>query len=268
MPLKQADVANYIEFRLRAAGYHGPNPFTANAIKLIAEVSEGLSRRINILADKSLLAAYSAASHRVDSGEVRSAIQDARFSPLHNNKKGSTMKRWSTIIGGAALSLALLALAVGLGTLRRQSVAELPPDAPAATSAAAPQAMTKKQPLAQLHPAEANTADNIHFGPLTRQYFAQFEQWIATAPRRDYFIQLLATDAEHTGEVEGFLARATAALDPKELRAYRSSLSGRDRVGVIYGDYPTREAAAAAMQSLPDSIQAAQPFPRQVSRLQ
>ncbi|HSG23609.1 MAG TPA: AAA family ATPase, partial [Azonexus sp.] len=81
-PLKPPDVANYIEFRLRAAGYHGPNPFSEQAVKLIAEISEGLSRRINILADKSLLAAYSNGSHRVDSAEIRTAAQDARFSPL------------------------------------------------------------------------------------------------------------------------------------------------------------------------------------------
>lgn len=56
-------------------------------------------------------------------------------------------------------------------------------------------------------------------------------------------------------------------LDPAQIRAYRSSLSGRDRVGVIYGDYPSREAASAAMLTLPDSIKAAQPFPRQVSKL-
>ena len=78
---------------------------------------------------------------------------------------------------------------------------------------------------------------------------------------------MLATEATHTGEIEGFLARATQVLDPAEIRAYRSSLSGSDRVGVIYGDYPTREAAAAAMQALPESVKATQPFPRQVSRL-
>ena len=38
---------------------------------------------------------------------------------------------------------------------------------------------------------------------------------------------------------------------------YRSGLSGRDRVGVIYGDFETREEAAAAMLSLPETIKAA-----------
>ena len=78
---------------------------------------------------------------------------------------------------------------------------------------------------------------------------------------------MLATDAQQTGQIEGFLARATQALDPALIRVYRSALSGRDRIGIIYGEFPTREAAVSAMLAMPESIKAAQPFPRQVVRL-
>ena len=270
-PLKPPDVANYIEFRLRAAGYHGPNPFSEQAVKLIAEISEGLSRRINILADKALLAAYSNGSHRVDSAEIRTAAQDARFSPLQQ-KAGFNAKPLLWGIAGAALAAILLSLAFGLGS--RSGKSTLPEgEKPGATSEISPPAKTQPikvvQPegLRSLAPDRTDLPENIRFGPLTRQHFAQYEQWIARAPRHHYFIQLLATDTSHTGEIEGFLARVTQLIDPAELRAYRSSLSGRDRVGGIYGDFPSREAAAAAMQALPESIKAVQPFPRQVSRL-
>ncbi|HNM23574.1 MAG TPA: AAA family ATPase, partial [Rhodocyclaceae bacterium] len=73
-PLKPTEVAAYLEFRLRTAGYRGPTPFTERAVAAIAGASEGLSRRINILADKALLAAYSTGSHRVDRNEVGVAI--------------------------------------------------------------------------------------------------------------------------------------------------------------------------------------------------
>ena len=270
-PLKPPDVANYIEFRLRAAGYHGPNPFSEQAVKLIAEISEGLSRRINILADKALLAAYSNGSHRVDSAEIRTAAQDARFSPLQQ-KTGFNTKPLLWGIAGAALAAILLSLAFGLGS--RSGKATLPEgETPETTAEISPPAKTQPskavQPegLRSLAPARTDPPENIRFRPLTRQHFAQYEQWIEGTPGHHYFIQLLATDANHTGEIEGFLARATQLIDPAELRAYRSSLSGRDRVGVIYGDFPNREAAAAAMQALPESIKATQPFPRQVSRL-
>ena len=107
----------------------------------------------------------------------------------------------------------------------------------------------------------------IRFGTLTRQHMAQYDQWIANAPGSHYFLQLLTTDARNTGTIEGFLSRATEALPKEEIRAYRSNLSGSDRVGVIFGDYPDRASAAEAMRELPDEIQAAQPFPRQVTKL-
>ena len=270
-PLKPPDVASYIEFRLRAAGYHGPNPFSEQAVKMIAAISEGLSRRINILADKALLAAYSTGSHQVDSAEIRTAAKDAHFSPLQQKARANIKPLiWS--LAGACLATLLLALAFSLGSRSGK------PNPPAVETAGIvggnPIAPTphpgKNQQLETLRPLSPNRAEpagNIHFGPLTRQHFANYEQWMESAPPKHYFIQLLATDANHTGEIEGFLSRATKALDPAELRAYRSSLSGVDRVGVIYGDFPNREAASAAMQALPESIKAVQPFPRQVSKL-
>ncbi|WP_428826883.1 ExeA family protein [Azonexus sp. IMCC34842] len=262
-PLKPDDVASYIEFRLRAAGYHGPNPFTAAAVKLIAEISEGLSRRINILADKALLAAYSHGSHQVDSGEIRIAAQDARFSPLHQ-KSGFNVKPLLWGLAGIGIATLLFALAFNLGS---RSVPPPLAEAPSATTNTLPAPPAKTLQPRTLSGSQAESPSNIRFGPLTRQHFDQYDEWLKKAPRQHYFIQLLATDATHTGEIEGFLARAAPLLDPSQLRAYRSSLSGSDRVGIIYGDFPNREAAAAAMQALPESIKAAQPFPRQVSRL-
>ncbi|PKO36819.1 MAG: ATPase [Betaproteobacteria bacterium HGW-Betaproteobacteria-6] len=269
-PLKQDDVAAYIEFRLRAAGYRGPNPFTAEAVTAIAKVSEGLSRRINIVADKALLAAYSSGTHQVGAAEIKLAAQDARFSPLQP-KPPFNPKPLIWGASGAGIGALLIALTMGAlpptlpapvapspaqQTLPSQSI---PPSDPA----------TRPQP-ATLQPAAqepTGTTDKIRFATMTRQHFGQYEQWIETVPNHHYFIQLLATDAFHTGEIENFLARATGALDPSQIRAYRSSLSGRDRVGVIYGDFASREEAAEAIRTLPEPIKAAQPFPRQVSKL-
>jgi MSHA biogenesis protein MshM len=267
-PLKPQDVATYIEFRLRAAGYRGPNPFTEQAVKLIAELSVGLSRRINILADKALLASYSASSHKVGTSEIRTAAKDARFSPLLQ-KTGFNGKPLLWSFAGAGLATALLTLAFGFGS---RGEALPPPTPPAAINqlsptpvAVATQEEQSAKPVAIAPPDER--LGDIGLGPQTRQHFAKYGKWIESAPRNHYFIQLLAADASQTGEIESFLSRAAKILDPDELRAYRSDLSGRDRIGVIYGDFPDRQSAATATQALPDSIKVAQPFPRQVSRL-
>ncbi|NKB32945.1 MAG: AAA family ATPase [Pseudomonadales bacterium] len=57
-PLENHEVADYIHFRLQAAGCPCPNMFTKGAEWLIAKASSGLTRRINILADKALLSAF------------------------------------------------------------------------------------------------------------------------------------------------------------------------------------------------------------------
>jgi len=132
--------------------------------------------------------------------------------------------------------------------------------------AALPQNSTP-QALRSTNKKNAKPVAAIHFGTLTRQHMAQYEKWIESVPSSHYFLQLLTTDARNTGTIEGFLSRAAATLPKTEIRAYRSSLSGTDRVGVIYGDFESREAASEAIRSLPDDIQAGQPFPRQVTKL-
>lgn len=57
-PLNREDTMAYIRHRLQAAGCPCPQVFTDDAEALIARASKGLTRRINILADKAMLAAY------------------------------------------------------------------------------------------------------------------------------------------------------------------------------------------------------------------
>ena len=79
-PLVRDDVAAYLEFRMRTAGYRGPNVFSPSATRQIAEASLGLTRRINMLADKALLAAFSENVHLISTRQVRAAIKDCDFS--------------------------------------------------------------------------------------------------------------------------------------------------------------------------------------------
>ncbi len=78
-PLTEPVIGEYLTFRMRAAGYHGPDIFTPGAVRLIARASQGLTRRVNILADKALLAAFVANTHGVEPKHVRKAIQDSEL---------------------------------------------------------------------------------------------------------------------------------------------------------------------------------------------
>ena len=64
-PLSADEVRAYLAFRLRAAGYHGPDLFHAAGIRYLTHATGGLTRRINIVADKALLAAFADNTHNV-----------------------------------------------------------------------------------------------------------------------------------------------------------------------------------------------------------
>lgn len=78
-PLQTKDVGEYLIFRLRAAGYHGPHLFTDASIKKLSLAAQGLVRRVNILADKALLAAFADNVYQVTPKHVKAAIQDSEF---------------------------------------------------------------------------------------------------------------------------------------------------------------------------------------------
>ncbi|MBI5901407.1 MAG: AAA family ATPase [Rhodocyclales bacterium] len=130
-PLVRDDIANYLDFRMRAAGYRGPSVFSLPALKLIAQSSLGLTRRINIIADKSLLAAFSDGSHQIGAKEAQAAIKDCEFSDATYRGKGSNKKRllWLAVAILAAILLTLFA--AGLPQHENPPL-PLPPSIPAA----------------------------------------------------------------------------------------------------------------------------------------
>jgi len=79
-PMPRNQIPFFLSHRLRAAGYQGPELFSPGAVKLIARGSAGIVRRINVLADKSLMAAYADDLPFVKACHVRQAIEDSRYS--------------------------------------------------------------------------------------------------------------------------------------------------------------------------------------------
>ncbi len=104
-PLATDEVRDYLDARARACGYRGNRLFTGTAVRAIARHAEGLARRINVLADKALLAAYARGERRVGWRHVRMAARDSEFRPLRGRRAG-----WR--LAGVALSIAAL-VAIG-----------------------------------------------------------------------------------------------------------------------------------------------------------
>ena len=78
-PLKVDEARDYINTRLRACGCRYDEVFTNSAIRGITSYSNGLLRRINILADKAMLSAYASNKYKVTAKDVRVAARDSEF---------------------------------------------------------------------------------------------------------------------------------------------------------------------------------------------
>ncbi len=103
-PMPRKDIGEYLNFRLRAAGYRGPDLFTARCIAMITGVSQGLTRRVNILADKTLLAAYADGVYTLEPRHVTAAIEDSDF---------GRPRWWSTALGWVLGSSVAIVVVVG-----------------------------------------------------------------------------------------------------------------------------------------------------------
>ncbi len=256
-PLRRSDIGDYLMFRIRAAGYRGPDLFTPSAIQLISRASEGLTRRINILADKALLSAFSQNRHHIDSKQIRAAIRDAQFNPMRDRSTRPAL--W---LAGAAAALLIAGLAYFAGSRKPPSAA--PPVAlvHAAPTPAVPRLVPPPAP------EDAAPAAPVRVKPSTlAERIAASEEWLKNAPDSHYFIQLLSTDGSNESGVDSFLETRTGALDAQQIRVYRSKLSGRERLGVIYGDYATIEAANAQLAKITLISPGSGPYVRTIRKL-
>ena len=107
------EAAAYVDHRLRAAGWRGGALFVPAAMALLIKASGGRARRINLLADKALLAAYALGKSSVQIEQVRTAVSE-----LHDDIVAPTQWRLPRVWSWAALGMAgvlLVASAVWTG---------------------------------------------------------------------------------------------------------------------------------------------------------
>lgn len=105
-PMTRSNLEDYIQHRLRTAGYLGPRLFSAQAIRRLHKASRGVPRLINILAHKALLAAFGEGARYVNGRHIRLAVADTESLQT----PAAHRKRWlpytAALLGAAAASLA------------------------------------------------------------------------------------------------------------------------------------------------------------------
>jgi MSHA biogenesis protein MshM len=268
-PLAAPEVAKYLAFRMRAAGYRGPDVFTPRAVSLIARASSGLTRRINILADKSLLAAYTENTHAITERHVRAAVADSEFAVARKSPR--------PVLYLAAAAAAGVVIGAGVQWMlspqeSKSDAAPTPAAQPATFASAAPsiaavESERTPEPVAQPEPEPERqlTAEQARrlagYSPagqhLLGQRLAATRAMLERAEDERYAIELFVTENSDPARMERFLLRAREMVPLEELYVIPVAGGGQYRLWVVFGDFASREEAAAAGQRLPPRYQQA-----------
>ena len=263
-PLSEPEVAKYVSFRMRAAGYRGPDVFALGALVRVARASGGLTRRINILADKSLLAAFTQNVHAVTERHVRAAIADSEFARLRRPWRPAAY-------AGAALAAGvLIGAAVHWAFFSRAGKLEAPaaqiPAIPPAQAARVPTAAAiEPEPSPQPPPPKLLRQDQVQrlsgYSPggqrLLAERIAATQALLERVPDQQFAIELFITDNTDPARVERFLVRARELVPLGELFVIPVARGGQYRLRVIFGEFPSRAAAIEAGKRLPPRYQQA-----------
>lgn len=263
-PLSLADIRDYIPFRLRAAGYQGGEPFTPLAYRLLAWASKGLIRRIHILADKALLAAYADGRRQVNLRHMRRALADSEFEPT-----GWALPRpaWLALSAVAVLSSAAIGYA-RLPANLPQPLLAAPAEqhtAPAASPSTAQQTLQQLNAIAPAagKPAQANIETTVVHDMGSRVAATR------TLLERDtdgrFTIQVMTSDDAARGPLQRLLRDPALAGHLQQVYLAPTQVSGSRRWSVLYGDYAGFNEARAALDSLPRALRGQGPYLRSLS---
>jgi MSHA biogenesis protein MshM len=213
--LTPALLPEFLMFRMRAAGYRGANVFTQGAIAQIAAVSEGIVRRVSILADKALLAAFAENAHDVTVKHVKAAMLDSQFSPSAGKRR-----RRALALGAA---LALIVSAAITWALLRQPV---PPSLVDAEAQSATRAVA----------AQARLLQRAH-------------AWLDGQAGSHFTLQLLLADPDPR-QAARQLSKFDEEIGLDNVQMFPTTVAGQTRYGVLYAIFSTRAAALAMKRQL------------------
>lgn len=272
-PLPRDEAMAYIDHRLRIAGWRGGRLFTSSAISLLLKASQGRARRINLLADKSLLAAYAEGARQVEKRHVQSACSE-----LHPDAPGRmkmVLPGWKTWAAGMALALPITAFAVGvLGWYRdaphsatvasaksaddaSQIATRRPEVLLAKVAIASPDSPTTSAPYPVLAPREAQSMSGAgRVGVVVKRT----EDLLSDPKWKGFTLQLASLPS--MDHLPAYLEVLSKHADPATIYAHDRKYKGKNSVAVYMGQFTSEQQARNALNELPEALKINQPIVR------
>jgi MSHA biogenesis protein MshM len=282
-PLAQGEIREYLMFRMRAAGYRGPDLFSGSVVKRIARTSLGLTRRVNLIADKALLAAFSENTHTLRSKHIEAAVRDSEFS--QDTPRGIEPHRlWGglgLVAAGAVAGIVVYAVFQHVGrdttttaTITQpnaapnaaqesgQARAEQPAAAAMGSPAPAPAETTPAAGGTKVAAPVATASRATEEADLLESRLKATHNWLTGEPQTTLTIQLMgANDPEQLKDVLNGIGKI---IEINKVFVYRTVAKQKPSLTVLYGSFDNRRAALEALDKLPASLKANRPLLRSV----
>lgn len=260
-PLQTKDVGEYLIFRLRAAGYHGPHLFSDAAIKKLSKAAEGLVRRVNILADKALLAAFADNVYLVTPKHVKAAIHDSEFGAKARNYNPSIL--WIT----AAILLVIGILIVLMSIKQNRPDQKVLAQAPVITAPAITQKNIDK--LSVDKPVQPVVVDSPikQEQSLVNKRLEYTKNWLFSGQPNTVTLQIKSLptiNVVQETQLQAELEKIAQQLEVDNLYLYRKKQNGEIYTVILYGAFAQRNEALDALNKLPSQIQSNHPYLRTI----
>lgn len=255
-PLSTKEIGEYLIFRLRSSGYFGPPLFNDAAVKKLANAADGLVRRVNILADKALLAAFSENAYQVTPKHVQAAIADSEFGVEASKKqaKRSQALMWAALL---ALGLALGFAVSKLSQPPRPATNPLEANLPQTSPQNAP-IVTTPVPASSANAVAATGAEDI----LTKRLNAT-STWLASQAPTTVSIQLMGASSD--AQLKADLEVLSQQMELDNIYVFRTQVNHQPFLSVLYGGFANRFEATEALKKLPIEIQKNHPQLRTIA---
>lgn len=245
-PLSLSDVRDYLNHRLHIAGYNGTRLFPDDVVAQIGRGARGSIRRINQIADKTLLAAFADGAARVSRKHSTQALADV----ICRNSFSKVRTQWPAITSAAAacaLAIAVLSFSGG----QNVALAKLgeTPVAPVETAPISNE-VTAQVPV----PTPAPTTNNLT---------ADNKNWAEKSNLDQFTILLITSHGENPVGFEKFeqlFKRQEFSSLAHKVRVY-SGFDGARKIRVAAFDaYKKLADAKAAIESLPEELTRHKPY--------
>jgi len=256
---EKKDIQSYLNFRMRAAGYKEADLFNARLAGKVAKYSKGLTRRINILADKTMLAAFSENSQQIKPKHIKMAAKDSQYAT-------SGVPHWFKY--GLAASIMLVLIGFGWFIRGFDDNKDVVSNSQVNNNESVASSGNKSTFSPPIDGESGNLQlKSLELSDLLQQRLKKTVSWLENESGYRYSVQLMLVDETRLNALESFLTQMQNLSLIGNTFVYQATKNGRQYYGVLYGSFKQYSSATQSMKNISKKLRVKSPFIRGIETI-